>query len=130
MAPEDRFDELVGELLTVDGVSPPAGGRRFGSQALRYDGRIIAMLAHGRLTVKLPRPRVDELVAEGTGARFDTGTGAPMREWFMLDARSRLPWLDLVKEALAYAQRPGGGSAAPRPSVPREPPPATARRPR
>jgi hypothetical protein len=107
MAPEDRFDELVGELLAVDGVSPPAGGRRFGAQALRFQGRIIAMLTHGRLTVKLPRSRVDELVAEGTGSRFDAGSGAPLREWFMLGEWSRMPWLDLVKEALAYAQRPG-----------------------
>jgi len=106
MAPEDRFDELIGEMLSVDGVSPPAGGRRFGSQALRYRGRIIAMLAHGRLTVKLPRPRVDELVAQGAGTRFDTGSGAPMREWFVLHAHAGLPWLDLAKEALAYAQRP------------------------
>ena len=77
------------------------------ARTLRYQGRIIAMLAHARLTVKLPRSRVDELISEGTGHRFDAGTGAPMREWFMLDARSRLPWLDLAKEALAYAQRPG-----------------------
>jgi hypothetical protein len=104
MAPEDRFDELVGELLSIDGVSPAAGGRRLGSPAVRYQGRIIAMLTHGRLTVKLPRRRVDELVADGTGTRFDPGTGTPMREWFVLADHSRLPWLGLAKEALAHAQ--------------------------
>ena len=101
MAPEDRFDELVGELLAIDGVSPAAGGRRLGSPALRYQGRIIAMLTHGRLTVKLPGPRVDELVAEGTGSRYDD-----LREWLMLSPISAVPWLGLVKEALAHAQRP------------------------
>ena len=91
MAPEDRFD----------GVSPAARGRRLGSPALRYQGRIIAVLTHGRLSVKLPRPRVDELVDDGTGTRYDN-----LREWLVLSPVSAIPWLGLVKEALAHAQRP------------------------
>lgn len=101
MEPEDRFDELVAALLTVDGVSLPAGGRRFGAQGLRYQGRIIAMLTDGRLTVKLPRTRVGELVAAGEGDPFDAQR---MKEWFVLAPASRMPWLDLVKESLAFAQ--------------------------
>lgn len=102
MRPEDRFDELIGAMLAVDEVSPAAGGRRLGSQALRHQGRIFAMLTDGRLTVKLPRGRVGELVAAGEGDHFDPER---MREWFVLAPGSALPWLDLTKEALAYAQR-------------------------
>ena len=108
MTPEDRFDALVTELLPVDGVSRPAGGRRFGAQALRRYGRIVAMLSDGCLVVKLPRARVDELVAAGEGVRFDANRGRPMKEWFVLAADSPLSWSALTGEALAHAagQRP------------------------
>jgi hypothetical protein len=103
MTPEDRFDELAGVLIHVDGVSPPAGGRRFGAQALRRHGRIFAMLAHGCLVVKLPRARVDQLVGAGLGVRFDAGKGRPMKEWFVLADGSELSWEDLADEALKFA---------------------------
>jgi hypothetical protein len=105
MTPEDRFDALVTELSTVDGVSRPAGGRRFGAQALRRHGRIVAMLDGGRLVVKLPRARVDELIAAGAGNRFDAHRGTPMKEWFVLAADSPLSWITLTGEALAHARR-------------------------
>jgi hypothetical protein len=107
MTPEDRFDELVGQLVRLEDVSPPAGGRRFGAQALRRHGRIFAMLSRGCLVVKLPRARIDELVAAGSGVRFDAGKGTPMKEWFMLAPDSDLPWAELAREALAFA----GGKA-------------------
>ena len=104
MTPEDRFDALVTEVSHVDGVSRPAGGRRFGAQALRRHGRIIAMLAGGCLVVKLPKARVDELVEAGEGVRFDANKGTPMKEWFVLAADSPRSWPDLAGEALAYAR--------------------------
>jgi hypothetical protein len=115
MTPEDRFEELAAEFARIDGVSPPAGGRRFGAQALRRHGRIFAMLAHGRLVVKLPRAHVDELVAAGAGSRFDANKGTPMKEWFVLDGSAGIDWHDLAAEALAFAAargrgRPSGGS--------------------
>jgi hypothetical protein len=103
MTPADRFDELVGELVHLEDVSPPAGGRRFGTQALRRRGRIFAMLSHGCLVVKLPRGRVDQLVAAGLGVRFDAGKGTPMKEWFVLAETADLPWTDLAHEALDFA---------------------------
>ena len=50
------------------------------------------MFVRGQLVVKLPRPRVDELVAGGHGERFDANKGTPMKEWFSLDPGSALPW--------------------------------------
>jgi hypothetical protein len=107
MTPEDRFEELVGELIRIPGVSPPAGGRRFGSHALRRQGRIFAMLVRGCLVVKLPKGRIDELVAAGDGVRFDANKGTPMKEWFTLDPGAALSWSDLAHEALAFAERNG-----------------------
>ncbi len=45
-----------------------AGGtRRFGSDGLQVDGKLFAMLVGGALVVKLPRARVDALIAERKG---------------------------------------------------------------
>jgi hypothetical protein len=61
------------------------------------------MFVRGQLVVKLPRRRVDELVADGHGERFDANKGTPMKEWFSLDPGSALPWPPLAREALAFA---------------------------
>ncbi|MFD0275666.1 hypothetical protein ACFVHB_17425 [Kitasatospora sp. NPDC127111] len=103
---EARFEALVDELATLDGVTVPSaqGARRFGSDALKVDDRIFAMLSDGRLVVKLPRARVDELVAAGEGERYDAGRGRPMREWLALDSGSALPWARLAREAYAFVR--------------------------
>jgi hypothetical protein len=103
MTAEERFDALVGELLAVDGVTPPRAGSGFGSSALRFHNKIFAMLVRGRLVVKLPKARVDALVTAGQGERFDANKGTPMKEWFSLDPASGLVWLALAREALDFA---------------------------
>jgi hypothetical protein len=102
-APEERFEDLVGELLGCPGVIPPRGGSGFGRSALRWEKKIFAMLVRGRLVVKLPAPRVDALVAGGDGVRFDANQAAPMKEWFSLDPESDLAWGPLAREALDFA---------------------------
>lgn len=103
-APEERFEDLVGELLGCAGVTPPRGGSGFGRSALRWERKIFAMLVRGRLVVKLPAARVDTLVADGDGVRFDANKGTPMREWLSLHPESRLAWLPLAREALDFAR--------------------------
>ncbi len=103
-APEERFEDLVGELVGCPGVTPPSGGSGFGRSALRREKKIFAMLIRGRLVVKLPAARVDALVADGEGVRFDANKGTPMREWLSLAPESELSWLPLVREALDFAQ--------------------------
>jgi len=62
------------------------------------------MFVRGQLVLKLPEPRVDELIDGGDGARFDANKGTPMREWLALDPGSARPWLPLAREALAFAR--------------------------
>jgi hypothetical protein len=111
-----RFEDLVTEFNDVEGVTPPRGGAGFGRSALRYRGKIFAMVVRGALVVKLPADRVAVLVAAGRGAHFDANKGTPMREWFAAapdaaadsgsapDSGSALSWSDLAAEALAFAR--------------------------
>jgi hypothetical protein len=103
MTADERFELLVDELLPVPGVTPPAPGRGFGSSALKYRGRIFAMLVRGHLVVKLPKARVTELVTAGEGIHFDANKGTPMKEWFTLNEPSELSWSALSREALDHA---------------------------
>ncbi len=99
-----RYEDLVDDLMGIDGVTPPAGGSGFGRGALRYRGKIFAMLVRGQLVVKLRADRVTALINSGDGAAFDANKGTPMREWLSLDSESSLPWLPLVHEALDFAR--------------------------
>lgn len=105
VTPQDRYADLVDELSGEQGVEPPPGGSGFGRGALRYRRKIFAMFVRGQLVLKLPRPRVDELVDAGHGTRFDANKGTPMKEWLALNPDSALPWLPLAQQALAFARR-------------------------
>jgi hypothetical protein len=102
--PEGRYEELIDDLVGIEGVTPPRGGSGFGRSACRFRNKIFVMLVRGRLVVKLPAQRVDALIAAGDGVRFDANKGTPMKEWFSLDPGSGLPWLPLAREALDFAR--------------------------
>jgi hypothetical protein len=51
---------------------------------LKINGKIFAMVTHGRLVVKLPSPRFAALVSERLGEPFDPGHGRLMKEWISL----------------------------------------------
>jgi len=101
ISPEDRYAALVDEFLGQPGVMQ--GGQGFGSTGLKIRGKIFAMLVRGRLVVKLPKARVDALIAAGDGARFDPrNDGRLMKEWLVLAPATEDRWLPLVQEALAF----------------------------
>jgi TfoX/Sxy family transcriptional regulator of competence genes len=101
--PEARYAMVVEALLGEDGVTCRSMERRgFGSTELKVGEKIFAMLSKGRLVVKLPRARVDALVAAGMGERFDPGHGRLMKEWVAIAPASQEEWLPLAREALAF----------------------------
>jgi TfoX/Sxy family transcriptional regulator of competence genes len=105
-AKTDRaFAKLVDTLVADDGaVTPPDPSRgAFGSNALRVDGKIFAMLVRGELVLKLPRAQVDHLASAGHGVPFDAGKGRPMKEWVVVRAPERT-WLALAREAHAFVK--------------------------
>jgi hypothetical protein len=94
------WQRIAGPQLELPGVTAGTG---FGQNAgLRVDNRIYAMLVRSELVVKLPKDRVDGLLAEGVARRFDAGKGRPMKEWAVvsLDAGGR--WRALVEEARTF----------------------------
>jgi hypothetical protein len=110
LSPDDRYAVLVAAFLAKPGVTfgseGPTPRRAFGSDALKVENRIFAMLVRERLVLKLPRKRVDALVGQGDGERFDPGHGRLTKEWLALDPRSDQDWEALAGEALEFV---GGG---------------------
>jgi hypothetical protein len=105
MSAESKYAALVEAMSKRSGVTRVTEGKGFGSSGqLKVDGRIFAMLVRGQLVLKLPRGRVDELIARGDGAHFDAGKGKPMREWFVLSPDSTQRWLPLAEEAFDFVK--------------------------
>ena len=107
ISPEERFATIVEALLSHPDVTPPSdepqSKKGFGSSALRIHNKIFAMLVRDRLVVKLPRPRVDALIASGDGERFDPRhDGRLMIEWLSLEPTSEEEWLPLAREAMEF----------------------------
>lgn len=112
----DRYARIVRTLRRDERVTGPTddlSARGFGSGALKTRNKIFAMLSSkGEFVVKLPRHRVDDLVAAGVGERFDSGRGRAMKEWLVIRETAHRHWLRLAREAMLYglgASRPKGG---------------------
>jgi hypothetical protein len=100
----DRFDAVVDALISEPGIIPPGQTSGFGAGSLRVNKKIFAMCVRGHLVLKLPKARVDELVAAGQGVNFDANKGTPMKEWLTLATDSPLDWLELAREALVFVR--------------------------
>jgi hypothetical protein len=101
-----RYAKVVEAMLCNSGVTLGSGKKGFGSSALQVNKKIFAMLSFEReFVVKLPKQRVDELVAAGSGERFDPGHGRTMKEWIALGLDADEDWLMLAKEAMEYVGR-------------------------
>ena len=103
---DERFAAVVDGFAGRPGVTPPdPTSRAFGASALKVNGSIFAMLQRGRLVVKLPRGRVQSLLADGTAVPFDAGKGRPMREWVAVPDGDAAAWRALAEEALRFVGR-------------------------
>ena len=104
-SPAERFAEVVVALRTEPGVTPPSEGKSFGGSGLKVRDKLFAMLVRDRLVVKLPRGRVDALVASGDGERFDPRrNGQVMKEWLVVEPASGQDWLALAREAMTFVE--------------------------
>ena len=99
MIAREHFDAATERFIDQPGV---VAGRLMSSQGLKVKGKIFAILVDDRLVVKLPRPRVVELVEAGTARPFETAPGRVMKEWATFGTDDVAAWTDLVDESYAY----------------------------
>jgi YjbR protein len=101
---DPAFSRLASAFTKKPGVTFN-DGKGFGSRALKVNGKIFAMLSSKEeFVVKLPKERVEELVAQKVGKYFDAGKGKPMKEWlsiFGMPTTARA----IVGEAYEYGRR-------------------------
>jgi TfoX/Sxy family transcriptional regulator of competence genes len=96
------FGRLVARFSADPSVTPPGKGGKFGASGLKADGKLFAMLSRGELVVKLPRDRVEALVASGKGKPFDPGHGRLMKEWVTIAPDQSRQWGKLAEEAREF----------------------------
>ena len=103
MTTEEEFRKIVGALKRRPGVSVGEAKKGFGAGTLCVGGKIFAMISSkGGFVVKLPKERVDALVASKTGVRFEPARGRVMKEWLVVDPGLSSEWLSLAREALKF----------------------------
>jgi hypothetical protein len=83
-------------------------GRIMNSDGLMTEGKFCAFVTRGELVVKLPAPRVTELIADGAGRAFDAGKGRPMREWVRLSPTDEPACRAYVLEARNFVAAQAG----------------------
>jgi hypothetical protein len=109
VTPEEVWAGIAEAELARAGVTAGTG---FGkSEGLRISSKIYAMFIQEELVVKLPKVRVDELVATRGARNFDPGHGRLMKEWAVSPTAAAQDWPGLVSEARTYVG-PAGGPAA------------------
>ena|SRR5215470_5025575 len=103
-APSDLPASFEPIVAAFAGDQQVGCGRMFGSNAvLNVNGKIFAMQVRAKLVVKLPKPRVNELVRSGKGQYFDPGHGRLMKEWAVIDS-PETEWVGLAKEAYRFVK--------------------------
>jgi hypothetical protein len=104
---EQLYETIAAGFRGQPGVTEGTG---FGSSpGLRVSGKIFMMLVKGQLVLKLPKQRVDELVASGAGFPFDSGRGRPMKEWVSIPAERGTGWESLAREAMLFVSSGASG---------------------
>jgi hypothetical protein len=95
---DPRFAPIVDAFRADPRVT---SGKMMAAFGLKVDGKIFAMFPKGTFVAKLPKARVDELVAAGRGIHFDPGHGRVMKEWIALAGHEKT-WPGLAKEARRF----------------------------
>jgi len=101
---KERYAIIVDELRMNPAITQ---SKKSASSGLRIDNKVFAMLAKGKLVVKLPEQRVDALIDSGQGEYYRSGDGPPMKEWIAIAPASEEGWIALVKEAMEFVALKG-----------------------
>lgn len=101
IAPDPRFAPVAAAFVDHPDVT---AGTMMASYGLKVNGKIFAMYGCQKFVAKLPKSRVDELVSNGIGERFNPGHGRLMKEWIAIPEHSSR-WIELAREAYAFVKQ-------------------------
>ena len=95
------FWDLIDELREKN--SRVEEGTIMGGRCARVAGEFLALVDYKNsgLVVKLPRTRVEALIAEGVGQPF-APAGKVFKEWVSIPQRNRRRWRILLLEGIAF----------------------------
>ena len=98
---QDLFWELAAELQRED--PRVVEGTIMGGRCLRVGKEFLALVDFkgSGLVVKLPKSRVDALIAEGKGQPF-APAGKVFSEWVSVPKADRRRWLALLREGVVH----------------------------
>lgn len=99
--PEELFWQLAAELQAED--PRVIEGTIMNGCCLRVGEQFLALVdfKSSGLVVKLPRARVEELIASGVGQPF-APAGRVFKEWVSVPAPDRDRWLALLREGISF----------------------------
>jgi TfoX/Sxy family transcriptional regulator of competence genes len=102
-APEERYAAIVQQIVAEDpevSADSVTAKRMFGMNGgMKIAGKLFAFLAKGRIIIKLPKQRVDALIAAGHGEPCVMGRGRVMKEWVVVPPDFQDEWPALIGEA-------------------------------
>ncbi len=96
----DEFWDAATPLLAEGLIDE---GTIMGGPCVRAAGEFVGMPHHkgAGLVVKLPKERVDELIAAGEGQSF-APAGKVFKEWVLIEAHDEDHWRDLLRESVFF----------------------------
>ena len=92
------FASIVQKMLRDRRVTQ---AKMFGAPGIKTGRKMFAMSVKGKLIVKLPKGRVDALVASKKGKRFYHlfDKNRLMKEWVEIGQKNKRNWIKLAQEA-------------------------------
>jgi hypothetical protein len=96
------YAALVRRFADQPRVTLPADKRgKFGSNALKVDGKIFGMLVRGALAVKLSPEEVESATRAGRGEPLAMGASRVMKGWLLVNEPSQR-WYAVAERARAF----------------------------
>jgi len=99
MSEDETFQRIVDTFLKDKNITQMV---MFGSPGLRIAGKVFTFLWKGHLVLKLPGPRVQQLIDSGDAKLFDPGHGRVSKEWVSVGPGRKRDWPGLAKEAREF----------------------------
>ncbi|WP_433331146.1 hypothetical protein [Spirillospora sp. CA-294931] len=103
--PPDHFADQVFAVVRDRVLTSHPGdeeGRMLHAPGLKTGGKFYAFATATDLVVKLPAPRVDELIRGGQGLPCAPRPGRPMKEWVQIPAPEEESCLAYLLEARTF----------------------------